>query len=472
MYSIMTRIEFPRIQRKHWLVTLLALAVWPIGLTISSAQSVVVTQVHAFESGSFAANCRSLILGGNGALYGTFFPNAVSAPGRIFMVNRDGSGYSQQVEITNRLSSLFQTGLPESRVIQGRDGELYGVTPIGGTNGFGKVFTLDANLSGYTVLRDCGSVDNAPASILQGTDGALYIVGHSIFRLNTDGSGFSVLHTFNSLEGDWPIGQLMQGSDGALYGTSYFGGPNDFGTIFKVNTNGDGFAVLHSFSGASDGKYPMSGVIQGSDGALYGTASEGGATGNGTVFKLNTDGSGYVVLHQFAGAQTDGAFPLGELAEDLGGNALFGTTYAGSSGTNNQGTIFKIGLDGGSYSTVYSFAYPSKAGAKPITGLVRGQSEGDIGVFYGTTSFGVSGGGGGAVFAMLVNPPLEITPVVGTGATNQTVVFWPEWAFNYKLQSTTNLASTNWVTITNGVPVTGVQITSTNPSVFYRLISP
>src|SRR5208282_4028034 len=138
-----------------------------------------------------------------------------------------------------------------------------------------------------------------------------------------------------------PLANLIQGSDGTLYGTTTgsgtsFGG--NFGTVFKLNTNGSGFTVLHTFTNSPDGANP-SAVVQGADGALYGTTGLGGTYDAGTVFKLNTDGSGYLVLHTFTGTSGDGEKPTAALMLGSDG-ALYGTTEEGGSG--GGGTVFKL----------------------------------------------------------------------------------------------------------------------------------
>jgi len=439
-----------------------------LGCFRSEAQPVFITQLHKFN-GVYTA-VRSFVAGpADGALYGTVFTNT-STSGIIFTINRDGSGYVPIHVIANRITQEFQADLPEASVIEAGNGELYGVSAAGGANNAGILFTLHPNGSGYRILHDFSSSESLPASLIQGGDGALYGMGTTIFKINLDGSGYATLHAFSdeltSLHG---LGQMVQGSDGGLYGAAYgtfmgnTGTNGESGMVFRINTNGTGFTVLHIFGTAGDGKNPIGGLMEASNGTLYGTTAAGGTSDHGTIFKINPDGGGYSILHNLAGPPTDGDGPAGTLAEGLGG-ALFGTTFAG--GSKDNGTIFKIGADGGGYTTVFNFTNGTPSGAGPFTGLIRGRSQNDIGVFYGSTA--VDAG----IFAMLINPPLQITPVTGPPPTNQTVIFWPEWAINYKLQSTTNVASSNWVNVTSGVPVTGVQVTSTNPAVFYRLVSP
>src|SRR5262249_47649354 len=153
-----------------------------------------------------------------------------------------------------------------------------------------------------------------------------------VFRIEKDGSGYSVLHIFSfgaGNDGSDPR-QLIEGSDRALYGTTGSGGTADNGTVFKLNKDGSGYTLLHSFTGTvGDGSNPCAGLLEGSDGALYGTTAEGGSSlSYGTVFKLNKDGSGYRVLHRFVSGLGDGRNPRAALVEGSDGT-MYGTTPGG-----------------------------------------------------------------------------------------------------------------------------------------------
>ena len=256
----------------------------------------------------------------------------------------------------------------------------------------------------------------------------------------------------------------MPDTDGALYGTTYLGGTNNFGSVYKITTNGNTYAELHAFASNPDGGSSYAGVIQGNDGALYGTTRSGGTNGTGTVYKLNPDGSGYKVIASFSGSG-DAANPLGSLVESPG-NVLYGASSVG--GANGSGAVFSLNPDGSGRDILYSFRNVPD-GALADGGLALGTFSGGTGALYGTT---VNGGPHalGTLYAILINPPLTITPVTSQATTNQTVIFWPVWALNYTLQSTTNLATGTWVTASNGVPVSGLQLTNSAPAMFYRLL--
>ena len=186
------------------------------------------------------------------------------------------------------------------------------------------------------------------AGLLQDASGNLY---GTTFAGGTNGYGTvfkvtpagveTVLYSFSGgTDGQYPQAGLIQDASGNLYGTTYgidlYGGTNSNGTVFKVTPSGVG-TVLYSFGTGTDGNYPYAGLIQDASGNLYGTTTGGGANNKGTVFKVTPAGV-ETVLHSF-GTGTDGRYPYAGLIQDTSGN-LYGTTHGG--GTNNIGTVFKI----------------------------------------------------------------------------------------------------------------------------------
>src|SRR5882724_6033893 len=179
---------------------------------------------------------------------------------------------------------------------------------------------------------------------------------------------FKILHSFTPL-GDYRSG-FGTNSDGAgpwggltllgntLYGVAAEGGTWGNGTVFKVNTDGTGFAPLYSFSTA-EGAHPVSALVA-SGNTLYGTAQLGGTSNNGMLFAINTDGTGFTQLHSFAAASAwpcpcvngDGAGPYAGLA--LLGDRLYGATIGG--GSLGGGTVFSVNLDGTRFTTLHSFS--------------------------------------------------------------------------------------------------------------------
>jgi len=246
---------------------------------------------------------------------------------------------------------------PAAELIEGSDGALYGTATHGGVDNGGTVFKLFPNESDFTVLRSFvlggGTGGDHPfAALLQASDGALYGTtlyggagaGGTVFKLPADGSSFTVLHSFtagSATDGANSFAKLIEGSDGNLYGITSLGGASDAGTVFKLAPDGSGFAIVHNFTGGDDGYGPYGGLAQASDGTLYGTTTILGANGGGTIFQVFPDGTGFSVLHSFAGGDSDGSIPYGRLIQASDGN-FFGTTTVGGNG--NHGTLFRLNI--------------------------------------------------------------------------------------------------------------------------------
>jgi uncharacterized repeat protein (TIGR03803 family) len=188
----------------------------------------------------------------------------------------------------------------------------------------------------------------------------------------------------------YPSAELIEGSDGSLYGTTSAGGAFGQGTVFRIGKDGSGFAILRSFTGTNDGSAPMAAVIEASDGMLYSSTSKGGQFGFGTVFRMNKDGNNFLVLKNFTGGR-DGAYPEARLLEASDGY-LYGAASGGGD-TNDYGTLFQVSKDGSVFTPLFQFARTN--GANPEAGLI----EASDGRLYGTT---VAGGNtnSGVVFGV------------------------------------------------------------------------
>jgi len=225
----------------------------------------------------------------------------------------------------------------------------------------------------------------------------------TVFKLapNQDGSWTeSVLHSFNRSDGWSPQAGLIFDAAGNLYGTTVVGGASSDGTVFKLAPNQDGSwteSVLHSFNG-SDGWVPYAGLIFDAAGNLYGTTVEGGDTNVGTVFKLapNQDGSWTEsVLHSFNGR--NGQYPYAGLIFDAAGN-LYGTTYGG--GASADGTVFELAPNqDGSWTESMLHSFHGSDGERPRAGLIFDAA----GNLYGTTAGGGGASGYGTVFKLAPN---------------------------------------------------------------------
>jgi len=247
----------------------------------------------------------------------------------------------------------------------------------------------------------------------------------SVFRVNTDGTAFTNIYSFSGgTNGSNPEAGLVV-SGKTLYGTTYgpyYGGSPGYGTVFRVNTDGSRFSNVYSFSGGSDGANPVAGLVL-SGGALYGTANGGGSFGNGTVFSVNTNGSGF---HSYLFNGSDGANPVAGLV--LSGNTLYGT--AANGGAYGWGTVFQVNMDGSGFANAYSFTGGSD-GANPAAGLVLLAYT-----LYGTTQTANYGSGYGTVFALNVPALAPMLNIVLQGG--QVTLSWSNAAF--ALQGATNVA--------------------------------
>jgi uncharacterized repeat protein (TIGR03803 family) len=216
-----------------------------------------------------------------------------------------------------------------------------------------------------------------------------------------DYSSFITLASFNGTDGAYPTAGLVQATNGNLYGTTSTGGAYGGGTVFKITPSGT-LTTLYSFcaqSGCTDGGYPALGLVQANNGDLYGATSGGGANNGGTVFKI-TPGGTLTTLYSFCSQSgcTDGIDPLAGLVQATNGD-LYGTTLYG--GASNDGTVFKI-TPTGTLTTLYSFC--SKSVCTDGNGPFAGLAQATNGELYGTTVWGGANtnpdfpGGGGTVF--------------------------------------------------------------------------
>jgi uncharacterized repeat protein (TIGR03803 family) len=237
---------------------------------------------------------------------------------------------------------------PDAPLVQGIDGNFYGVTTEGGADGFGTIFRVTPQGTLTTLHNFHGSDGGYADWLIQATDGNLYgttLTGPSglgtVFKITLEGA-LTTLARFNQANGSLPNG-LMQGSDGNFYGTALYGGsltcnpPTGCGTIFKVTPEG-AITKLHSFDDA-DGNEPYAVPIQGTDGNFYGTTRSGGSRHLGTIYKMTPEGA-LTTLQNFNG--TDGSVAIPGLAQAWDGN-FYGTTINGGSTFGyNDGTIYKI----------------------------------------------------------------------------------------------------------------------------------
>jgi uncharacterized repeat protein (TIGR03803 family) len=301
------------------------------------------------------ASLHGLVLSGN-TFYGTApGDDETGDSGAVYAVGADGTGLTNVYSFSYVVAPGYGPRVnadgahPEAGLILSGT-NLYGTASIGGSWGAGTVFAVSTNGMGFRVLHHfTGGSDGAnPQAALILSGNTLYgTTPTSLFAIHTDGTGFTVLTNRGSYAG------LLLSSN-TLYGTSFYGGSWGAGTVFALSTNGTGFTVLHNFRAApfgnSDGANPRAGLILLGN-TLYGTAEYGGTSGDGTVFAIHTDGTGFANLYSFTVTypfdiapfvtvytNTDGALPQAGLT--LSGNTFYGTTTLG--GSWGTGTLFSL----------------------------------------------------------------------------------------------------------------------------------
>ncbi len=460
------------------------------------------TTLHSFtalvsETNSDGANpWAGLILSGN-ILYGTALGGGSSGWGAVFAINIKGTGFTTLHSFTAASGSNYTNSdganIRGGLILSGNT--LYGTASGGGSWGNGTVFAINTNGTGFTNLYSFTALDVATDTT--NSDGAnpqagLILSGNTlygtaqwggtsgngtVFAISTNGTGFTNLYSFTALD----VATDTTNSDGAnpyaglilsgntLYGTAQYGGTWGNGTVFAINTNGNGFTNLHSFTATSgsnytnsDGANPQAGLTL-SGNTLYGTAQWGGTSGNGTVFAISTNGTGFTNLYSFTAldvatdtTNSDGAFPQAGLI--LSGNTLYGTARSG--GISGNGTVFAINTNGNGFTNLYSFTAFEGAtdttnsdGAFPQAGLILSGNT-----LYGTAQWGGTSGWG-ALFSLSFPSP-QLTIILSSPSVNLT---WPSGVagFSYsgfRLQSTTNLGSPAvWTSVSPGPVVIGGQ---------------
>lgn len=315
--------------------------------------------------------------------------------GVIFSIRPDGSDFS----VIHHFNSENGRN-PEGGILEGNDGKLYGVASGGGTHDSGVIFSVLKDGSGFKVLHNFNGTDgkNPYAKLLEGSDGKLYGSAYSggannrglLFSISKEGMEFTILHQFYRETGSNPRASLIESSEGRLYGVTLGGGSNGLGTVLSLNKDGSNLTVLHNFV-ASVGYLPLGRIIEGSDGKLYGTTTGGCCYQYfGTIYSMSKDGMGYSILHNFS--RTDGISPGAGLFED-GSGTLYGVTRGG--GSDNSGVFFSINREGSEFSVLKSFKR-SLQGSLPVGGLTDGGGGDDH--FYGMTSKGGTAGFG-VIFA-------------------------------------------------------------------------
>jgi uncharacterized repeat protein (TIGR03803 family) len=361
------------------------------------------TNIYTFTAGADGANpAANLILAGD-VLYGTTEFGGKDDNGTVFSLHTDGSEFT----VLYRFSGQSDGGFPLAGLALSGN-TLYGTTDAGGLT-YGTIFAINTGGTDFKTLYTFtgGSDGNGPQAPLTVSGNTLYGTAETggstgwgtVFSIQMNGSNFMLMHTFaGDPQGGSPYGALLL-SGTTLYGTTFSGGLSNNGTVYAVQTDGAGFTNLFSFTNYASGAYPAAGLILSGNSTLYGTAEEGGSSGSGAIFAIQTDGAGYSDVHDFvpysilgASVNSDGAYPLAGLIYSEG--TFYGTAFAGGSG--GYGTVYSVLTNGSNFATLYNFTNGID-GAFPEAALTR----------LSNTLFSTSSGGGtygkGTVFTIQTN---------------------------------------------------------------------
>ena len=387
----------------------------------------LVTLLHSFMGSDGSAPFSGLTLATDGNFYGTTSAGGANGVGTVFQINGTTLAFKTLYSFTNGSDG----GTPYAPPVEGNNGLLYGTTATGGG------------------AASCGTV----------------------YSISTSGAPPTTLHEFagsSGSDGCAPVAPLALGNDGNFYGTTNVGGTSFFqaGTVFKISPSGM-LVVLHNFAD-SDG-YEPNGLILGSDGNFYGTTAGGGTIGYGVVFRITSAG-GFNVLHNFKGGNIDGAQPYTGLVQATNGE-LYGVTTGG--GANSAGAIFALSLKPFHYAMLYSFVQ-NTTGDIPEAPLIQRTD----GLLYGDSFRGGSNGEGTFFnFRLGLGPFVSLAPtsgkvgktvfIQGQGFTAATSV-----SFNGTASTGVHIPSATYLTATvpagattGSVSVTtaGVTLTSNQP---------
>lgn len=348
------------------------------------------SETNLYSFGSFATAgadpYAGLAQGSDGNFYGTTTAGGTDSYGTIFQISPSGF----YTNLYSFGSSLTDGNGPLAGLVQGSDGNFYGTTQYGGLSGVGTVFRISPARA-YTNLYSFGNQPdgfNPAGALVQGSDsnfyGTTYFGGlngvGTVFRISSTGA-YTNLYSFGSSlnDGDFPVAGLAAGNDGNFYGTTQAGGLYGAGVVFRISPSGAS-TNLYSFGDSpDDGNSPVAGLTLGSDDNFYGTTQAGGASSNGTVYRISPRGA-YTNLYSFGSSPADGTGPAAALVLGNDGH-FYGTTLGG--GTFGNGTVYRISSSG-AYTNLYSFGSSSSDGIDPTAALVQGND----GSFYGTTQKG------------------------------------------------------------------------------------
>ncbi len=376
-----------------------------ISTNVLAAQTTAFTIVHQF--GSQANNGRipyGVLVPYNGYLYGTTTyggppynipPTNPANKGNVFRMKLDGSDFT----ILHIFAGGSADGWKPWSGLVVADDTIYGSTVYGGPFGEkgGVLYALGIDGKNFRILHTFGEpgdgfgASTSPTMINNTLYGITRWGGNgsgTVYSYNTVSQVYSQLHSFasDSSDGNAPLGTMISGGDGFLYGLTWLGGVHNMGTLFRIKPDGSSFETLHDFSGGTQGKYPYDSLVFDGKHTLYGTTL--GTYGNdpadlGTIFKFDLTNSAYTVLHKFTGGGSDSGKPNGGVVLSADGQLLYGTTHGDKIwGGKEYGIIYQMKIDGTDFKQLYEFT-GGMAGDTPMrTPLLINDA------LYGMTAYG------------------------------------------------------------------------------------
>jgi uncharacterized repeat protein (TIGR03803 family) len=363
------------------------------------AQAQTFNVVYNFTGGSDGGNpLDGLTSDGAGNLYGTTYAGGPSSNGTVFKL----SGSTETV--VHSFAGGTDGANPEGGLIRDAGGYFFGTTTAGGASGAGTVFAVSAAGKEVVLYSFAGGKDgsNPQAGLAMDASGNLYGTtsaggansNGTVFKLThpTKGSKWieTILYSFGTgSDGAVPLAAVKFDKAGNLYGTASAGGSYGYGTIFQLTLAGTTWTenILHDFQDADDGAVPYGGLIADKSGNFYGSATEGGTGGGGTIYELTPESGSWIftVLYSNPGWGVSGSYR--NLALDASGN-LYGTTHC--DGADSAGTVYKLSLENGSWT--YTSLYVFTGGTDGQYSYSNPVVEGDH--IFGTTRQGGADGGG------------------------------------------------------------------------------
>jgi uncharacterized repeat protein (TIGR03803 family) len=431
--------------------------------TVVALPAQTLTVLKSFNGTDGHGSAGPLVQGLDGNLYGTSAGGGTNNDGTIFRVSTGGA-LKTLYTFCPQAGCLDGTN-PEGGLVLGTDGNFYGTTHQGGLGG-GTVFKITPKgvftlLYQFCSLSNCADGELPNGQLVQGLDGRFYGTTEgggadgngTVFSISLAGD-FTTTHSFCGYfgcgDGAYPYSGLALGNDGNFYATNHSSGANGWGTFFRI-TPGGTVTTLYNFcvfTNCTDGGYPGSGLLQGSDGEFYGTTMEGGtafsqcATGCGTIFKVTTGGT-LTTLHRFDVKDGYLTLDLASLVQGTDGN-FYGTTENG--GLGKKGTIYQI-TSGGTFTTLENLF--GSTGDVPAAGLVQATD----GNFYGTTTAGGGNSNSGTIFklSMGLGSFVQTLPtagkvgsavkILGTNLTGSTAVTFNGKGATFKVVSATEITT-------------------------------